>query len=99
MNTTPEPPYELHTHGGGAFVIFNVGDQIALPLFSLARATLRARSVGDVLALEFQSVEVLIEGRALSALVDHLLAGRVRRISCARDNSCEVANIQVKDAS
>lgn len=95
MNSTIELPYELHTHGSGAFLIFNVGDQIALPLLALARATLRATHEGDEIALEFQNVEIAIEGRGLLLLLDHLLAGRVKRISCAEHAGCEVTGIRI----
>ena len=99
MNSTPELPYELHTHGSGAFVIFKVADQIALPLIALAKATLRAASNGDELALVFQDMEVVVAGRNLEFILEHLLAGRVKRISCARDAACEVAQIRITDAT
>lgn len=98
MNSTAELPYELHTHGSGAFVTFKVRDEIALPLIALARATLRAIGERDRLALEFHDVEVEIEGRALALMLEHLLAGRVKRISPARDDTCEVASIRIKEA-
>lgn len=98
MNSTAELPYELHTHGSGAFVIFNVVDQIALPLIGLTRATLRTRSGRDVLTLAFVEVDVAVEGRALGVMLDHLLAGRVKRISCARDDGCEISAIRVVEA-
>ena len=97
MNSTAEVPYELHTHGCGAFVIFNISDQIALPLIALARATLRGTPDRDELVLEFQGVEVVIEGRALGPMLDHLLAGKVKRVSCARDGACEVARIRLAE--
>lgn len=97
MNSTAEVPYELHTHGCGAFVIFNISDQIALPLIALTRATLRGTRDGDELVLEFQGVEVVIEGRALAPMLDHLLAGKVKKVSCARDGTCEVARIRLTE--
>ncbi len=97
MNSTEELPYELHTHGSGAFVIFNVADQIALPLLALTRATLRATPAGEKLTLEFHGVEVAIDGCGLGLVLDHLLAGRVKRVSCARDGACEITAIRVAD--
>ena len=97
MTSTAELPYELHTHGCGAFGIFNVTDQIALPLIALARATLRGMQDGDELVLEFQGVEVVIEGRTLGLMLEHLLAGKVKRVSCARDGACEVARIRLTE--
>ncbi len=97
MNSTAEVPYELHTHGCGAFVIFNVTDQIALPLIALARATLRGTRDGDELVLEFQGVELVIEGRALGLMLEHLLAGKVKRVSCASDGTCEIARIRLME--
>jgi hypothetical protein len=93
MNSTAELPYELHTHGSGAFVIFNVADQIAFPLLTLGRATLRTTQAGDELRLEFQDVEVVLEGRGLASMLDHLLAGRVKRVSCAHDHTCHITAI------
>ena len=95
MNSTAELPYELHTHGSGAFVIFNVADQIAFPLLTLAKATLRATKEGDELVLEFQSAQVVIGGRGLAPMMDHLLAGQVKKISRANDSTCQVAAIRV----
>lgn len=94
MKSTTEIPYELHTHGNGAFVIFNVGDQVAVPLIALMRATLRSTDEGDEIDLEFQNLTVSIAGRALSLMLEHLLAGRVKRISCADATTCNVARIQ-----
>lgn len=99
MNSMAELPYELHTHGSGAFVIFNVAGQIALPLLTLSRATLRTMRERDELVLEFQNVEVVIEGRALAPMMEHLLAGRVKRISAARDHGCEIVVIRIAEAS
>jgi len=98
MNSARELPYELHTHGCGTFVVFNVADQIALPLIALARATLRAVLGRDELVLEFHNVDVVIEGSALGPMLDHLLAGRVRRVSCGGDSNCSVETIRVTDA-
>jgi len=95
MNTTAELPYELHTHGSGAFVIFKVADQIALPLLGLARATLRTTCDRDEIVLKFEEVEVMIEGHGLALMLDHLLAGRVKRISRAHDSACEITTIRV----
>jgi hypothetical protein len=95
MNPTAALPYELHTHGSSGFVIFNVGDQIALPLVGLARATLRTTCDRDELVLEFQEGEVVIEGHRLALLLDHLLAGRVKKISRGRDSVCEITTIRV----
>ncbi len=97
MNSASSLPYELHTHGSGAFVIFNATDQVALPLMALARATLRESQEQDEIALDFQNVEVVIEGRRLAVMLEHLLAGRVKRISTASDDSCEVAAIRVTE--
>lgn len=97
MNSTTILPYELHTNGSGAFVIFNVTDEIALPLIALARATRRTRSDLDEIVLEFQTAEVVIEGRGLALMLDHLLLGKVKRISCACDAASEVARIQIRE--
>lgn len=94
MNSAASLPYELHTHGSGAFVIFNATDQVALPLLALARATLRETQERDEIALDFQSVEVVIEGRGLGDMMEHLLAGRVKRVSCANDGACEIARLR-----
>lgn len=98
MNSTAELPYELHTHGSGAFVIFNVTEQIALPLIAMIRATLRANGDGDEIILEFQTAEVVITGRGLTLLLEHLLAGRVKRISRASDAVCDVAGIRFTES-
>lgn len=97
MNPTTELPYELYTHGSGAFVTFNVADQIALPLIALARATLRRTRERDELVLEFQTTEVVIEGRGLMLVMEHLLAGRAKRISRARDHACEIRLIRMRE--
>ena len=99
MNLIAELPYELHTQGTGAFVIFNVADQIALPLIGLGRATLRTTCELDELVLEFREVDVVIEGRALEVVLEHLLAGRVKRISAARDSHCEIVGIRFTETS
>ena len=52
----------------------------------------------DVLTLAFVEVDVAVEGRALGVMLDHLLAGRVKRISCARDDGCEISAIRVVEA-
>jgi hypothetical protein len=98
MNSTTELPYELHTPDSGAFVIFNVTEQIALPLIALARATWRRTETHEVLTLEFANMDVTIEGSALGGLVDHLLAGRVKRISCAQNSGCKVAAIRLVES-
>lgn len=95
MNSTAALPYELHTHGSGAFVIFKMTDEIALPLIALVRATRRATSDRDEIVLEFQNVEVVIKGRALALMMEHLLGGRVKRVSCAQDGICEITTILV----
>ena len=97
MNSTAELPYELHTHGSGAFVIFNVADQIALPLITLARATLRAAKGGEELVLEFGAVEVLLEGRELALVLKHLLAGKLKKVYCADDGACEITAIRIRE--
>lgn len=99
MNSTAPLPYELHTHGTGAFVIFNVADQIALPLLTLARATLRATPAGEALTLEFHDVEVAIDGRGLGLMLDHLLAGRVKRVSSGHESACEITAIRIADTA
>lgn len=97
MTSNTGLPYELHTHGSGAFVIFNVAEQVALPLMTLARATLRATDERDEIDLEFQNAGVVIEGRGLAVLLEHLLAGRVKRISRAGDAGCNVAAIRITE--
>lgn len=94
MSSSASLPYELHTHGSGAFVIFNATDQVAFPLIGLERATLRERKEYDEIVLDFQDVEVVIEGRRLAVMLEHLLAGRVKRISRADDGTCEVRQLR-----
>jgi hypothetical protein len=99
MNSATELPYELHTQGYGAFVTFALGEQIALPLLTLARATLRGTDATDELVLEFHGVEVAIAGHGLSLLLEHLLAGRVKRISVAHDGTCGITAIRIIESA
>jgi len=46
---------------------------------------------------DVKGVEVVIEGRALGPMLDHLLAGKVKRVSCAHDGTCEVARIRLTE--
>lgn len=97
MNAATDLPYELHAQGAGAFVIFKVADQIALPLIALVRATLRTTRENDEVALQFQTTEIVIEGRALAPMLDHLLGGRVKRISRGRDCTCSINVIRIME--
>ncbi len=98
MNT--EQPYELHTHGGGAFVSFDSkkGDVLSLPLISLNRAILRTRGQGSELVLEFENNLVSVFGRNLAPLRDHLLAGRLKLIRTGQFEECAVTGLRVSDS-
>lgn len=86
-------PYDLHTHGTGAFIIFEMGDSIALPLMALTRTTIRG-STGRQLVLNFPEDQVIVEGEGLSTLLHHILLGRVRTIRVGKTNECTVSRIQ-----
>jgi hypothetical protein len=98
MNTSQ--PYELHTHGGGAFVSFDSmqGDVLSLPLISLNRAILRTRGQGSELVLEFEANLVSVFGNNLASLRDHLLAGRLKVIRVGQFEECSVTGIRVSDS-
>ena len=98
MNT--EQPYELHTHGGGAFVSFDSkkGDVLSLPLISLNRAILRTRGQGSELVLEFEANLVSVFGCKLDSLRDYLLAGRLKVIRTGQFEECAVTGIRVSDS-
>ena len=98
MNTGTELPYELHIHGSGAVGIFNVAEQIALPLLTLARATLRAAGDAEELILEFQGASVVIGGHGLASMLDHLLLVLVIKISRSNHNTCQITSIRVEEA-
>ena len=93
-------PYELHTHGGGAFVSFDSmqGDVLSLSLISLNRAILRTRGQGSELVLEFEANLVSVFGCKLDSLRDYLLAGRLKVIRTGQFEECAVTGIRVSDS-
>ena len=91
-------PYDLHAHGGGGFVCFEVDDTVALPLLSLGRASLRIRGPAEQLTLTFEDALVTIDGSGLRSLMEHLLAGQVKAIRPGRFEACCVEHLHLVDA-
>lgn len=91
-------PYELYTTGGGGFVAFEVSGFVALPLFSLGKATLSSVGSEEQLMLFFESTLVTINGCGLRPLTDHLLAGRVKVLRKGCFESCHVKEIHLVDS-
>jgi hypothetical protein len=89
-------PFELHTHGGGGFTVFESGDAVGLPLIQLGKATLRSPG-GQRMLLEFGATHVVVEGEGLAELYGHLLAGRVKTIRKGRLAGCIVTAVQILD--
>ena len=96
MIDQPTHPFEMHPQGGGGFTIFEAGESVALPLLRLEKATLRGVD-GQRMSLEFSSALVVIEGKGLSDLFGHLLAGRVKAIRRGQHTTCIVGVIQIVD--
>jgi hypothetical protein len=89
-------PYELHSHGGGGFVTFEVGESVALPLIALNSATLRGPSESQTIVLAFTSHLVEIQGAGLDEVFDHLLGGVVRVIRQGHHEKCVVEKVYVR---
>lgn len=96
MKPNSSLPYELYAHSHGAFVCFEQGETVALPLLALAKATLRGAD-DSFLALDFGSALVEVEGRRLGELLAQLLLGRVRVIRCGQNEECRVERIQLSE--
>ena len=90
-------PYELHAHGGGGFVTFEVGESVALPLIALNTATLRGPTGNQSIVLAFASHLVEIQGTGLNEVFEHLLGGLVRVVREGRHEKCIVEKIQVAE--
>jgi hypothetical protein len=90
-------PYELHSHGGGGFVTFEVGESVALPLIALKTATLRGSTESHTMVLSFESHLVEINGTGLNEVFEHLLGGVVRVIRRGRHEKCIVEAIHVAE--
>jgi len=90
-------PFELHAHGGGRFVTFEVDESVALPLIALNTATLRRSTGNQAIVLAFASHLVEIQGTGLDEVFDHLLGGLVRVIRKGRHEKCIVEKIQVAE--
>jgi hypothetical protein len=91
-------PFDLHVHGSGAFIAFEIGDIVALPLLSLGKATLRGEKGAEVV-LCFVEHQVVIEGTGLQALFEHLLSGRVKSIRAGEYETCCVTRIAIHEAA
>jgi hypothetical protein len=89
-------PFDLHTQGAGAFVSFEIGEVIALPLLSLNKATLRGDD-GTELVLSFTDMQIVIEGAGLAPLFEHVLSGRVKTIRSGEFESCIVDRVVTHD--
>jgi hypothetical protein len=88
-------PYDLHTQGSGSgFIVFELGDAIALPLLGLQKGVLRGAG-GKQMVLEFAHYSATIEGEGLAELFTQLLSGRVRAIRTGRHADCIVERVQV----
>lgn len=91
---TTNPPFDLHTHGTGGFVTFELSaDQfVAVQLIALDKATLR----GDKeIALEFPNRTVHINGSGLRGLFDFLLSGKVKLLRKGQVDECAVSGIEI----
>lgn len=91
---TTSPPFDLHTHGTGGFVTFELSaDQcVAVQLIALDKATLRQEKE---IALEFSNRSVHINGCGLNGLFDLLVSGRVKALRRGQSDSCHVNNIAI----
>ena len=96
MKPPNELPYELHANGCGAFITFDVGERVALPLMALIKATLRGCDAQE-LTLEFPGTQVIVEGGGLAEPLEHMLGGRVKRIARGCYGDCCVTGIRVVD--
>ena len=90
-------PFELHAHGGGRFVTFEVDESVALPLIALNTATLRGSTGNQAIVLAFASHLVEIQGTGLNEVFEHLLGGLVRVIRRGQHGKCIVEKIQVAE--
>ena len=90
-------PFDLHAHGGGGFVTFEVNDAVALPLLALAKATLRSSGARQIVILEFDGQMVTIEGAGLLGLFDHLLAGRIKAVRTGHYEECVVDRLHLAE--
>jgi hypothetical protein len=90
-------PYELHPHGGGGFVTFEVGESVALPLIALNTATLRRSFESQTMLLAFASHLVEVHGTGLDEVFEHLLGGVVRVVRRGRHEECVVEEIHVRE--
>jgi len=90
-------PYELHSHGGGGFVTFEVGESVALPLIALNTATLRGSSESQTIVLAFASHLVEIQGTRINEIFEHLLGGVVRVIRRGQHEKCIIEKIHIRE--
>lgn len=90
-------PFELHAHGGGRFVTFEVDESVALPLIALNTATLRGSTENQAIVLAFVSHLVEIQGTGLNEVFEHLLGGLVRVVREGRHEKCIVEKIQIAE--
>jgi hypothetical protein len=89
-------PYDTYSHVAAGFVAFAIGDEfVALPLATLAKASLRAGATS--IALEFSSLLVRIDGRGLDELFESILLGKVRVVRSGRHPSCTVERVRVSE--
>lgn len=97
MNPVSRAPYDLHVHGSGAFITFEIGDAVALPLLSLSKAILRGERSAEIV-LSFAELQLVIEGSGLELLFEHLLSGRVKSIRAGEYEACRVDKITAHDS-
>ncbi|PTY00142.1 hypothetical protein [Opitutus sp. ER46] len=98
MNEPTRPPFDLHVHGSGAFITFEIGDAVALPLLSLSKAILRGERSAEIV-LSFAELQLVIEGSGLEPLFEHLLSGRVKSIRAGVYEACRVDKITAHDSA
>ena len=90
-------PFELHSHGGGGFIVFEVGEAVALPMIALTKAILRGSAEAQEIVLDFEAHIVLIEGAGLADLFGHLIGGRMKAIRSGKHGACAVKKVHLSE--
>jgi hypothetical protein len=96
--TRSNPPFEVYPKERVSFLTFEIrGEFLALPLLTLAKASLRPDAVSIV--LEFGTTVAQIDGRKLDELYEDILLGKVRVIRPGKSSSCEIKSIRISEGS